>query len=269
MLLTYMEVANLNNKFCDKPNIKINSNIKLNINYSEIDPKDIYGYYILNRMEESNIFGLAMIGDFHDEYPDYIALANQPGYFQKTANTCVAFYIDDIKFDDIDWLYAAIVYKNVELLKFYKWKFRNIEYFIGPDYSLFGNFKKSTMISQLEKETIVIGWFVFELNAIVYPNITYGLLDSYDMCFGNIYYGSNVAISFKGSIDNTINEKLLKEAIKNVVDKINPKTIIVYTVASNKTTFRILEYAIAKNINLIVPDNTLRTSNLRRLKNNG
>lgn len=110
---------------------------------------------------------------------------------------------------------------------------------------------------------------MFELNAIVYPNITYGLQDTYDLCFSNIYYGSNIAISFKGSIDNKINEKLLKEAIKNVVDKISPKAIIVYTVASNKTTLKILEYAIANNINLIIPENSLRTSNLRRLKKNG
>lgn len=110
---------------------------------------------------------------------------------------------------------------------------------------------------------------MFELNAIVYPNITYGLQDTYDLCFSNIYYGSNVAISFKGSIDNKINEKLLKETIKNVVDKINPKAIIVYTVASNKTTLKILEYAIVNNINIIIPENSLRTSNLRRLKKNG
>lgn len=258
----------MNKKINSDKQVIIN-NIKLNIKYNEIDDKDIYGYYILNRMEESKTFGLAMIGDFHDEYPDYIALANQPGYFHKTNNTCIAFYIDDLKFDNIDSLYLAIIHKNVKLLKYYKWYFRNIKYIIGPDYSVFGNFKKSTIIHQLEKETIVLGWFVFEVGVIAYPNITYGLKDTFCLCLENIYYGSNVAISFKGSIDNKINEKLLEDAIKYLVDKINPKAIIVYTVASNKKTYRILNYAIKHNVKIIVPENSLRNSNLKRVKNNG
>lgn len=260
------------NVFQSRKNRKINKIkdiVDLKIDYNKVDKKDIYGYYILNRMEDSGVYDLAMIGDFHDEYPDYIALFNQPGYFQKTKNTCIAFYIDDEKFDDLDGLYIAIISKNIELLKYYKWYFKNVKYVIGPDYSVYGNFKKSTIIHQLEKETIVIGWLVFELGAIVYPNITYGLSNTFDYCFGNIYYGSNVAISFKGSIDNNINQNLLKEAIKTLVDTIKPKAIIVYTVSSDKTTNNILEYAILNNIKIIIPDNSLRSSNMRRIKNNG
>lgn len=248
---------------------KIDSTIELNINYEEVDSKDIYGYYILNRMEESRYYGLAMVGDFHNVYPDYIALFNQKCYFNKTSNTCVAFYINDLIFDDLDGLYLAIIYKDAELLKYYKWYLQGVKYLIGPDYSVYGNFKKSTIIHQIEKETIVIGWLVLELNVIVYPNITFGFQETFDFCLGNIYYGSNVALSLKGSCESTINKDILKAAIKELVDKIKPKAIIIYAVCSNNTVSNLLEYAINNKIKLVIPNNSLRSSNLKRLKSYG
>ena len=247
---------------------KVPKEIKLNIDMDSIPEDDIYGYYIMNRMESSNIFGLPMIGDFHDEYPDYIALFNHPAEYNTTDNTCVGFYIGDLYFDDIDGLYQAIIYKDIALLRYYKYRLQNIKYFIAPDYSSFGNFKECTLIHQLEKQTIVMGWLVLELNAIVYPNLTYGLKSSFEMCFKIIYKGSNVAISLKGcSIgDNAV---LLKEAVKYYVDNNGPKAIIAYSVASDETTYDLLQYAINKGVNIYVIDNTLRLRNLRRLSNNG
>lgn len=128
---------------------KIDCPIELNINYDEIDSKDIYGYYFLNRMELSNYYELPMIGDFHNEYPDYIALVNQPCLFNKTANTCVEFYTSDLEFDDLNGIYLAIINKDIELFKYYKWYFKNVKFLIGPDYSIYGNFKESTIIHQL------------------------------------------------------------------------------------------------------------------------
>ena len=247
---------------------KVPKEIKLNIDMESIPEDDIYGYYIMNRMEESNIHGLPMIGDFHDEYPDYIALFNHPKEYQLTDKTCVCFYIGDLYFDDIDGLYQAIIYKDIELLRYYKYRLKDIKYFIAPDYSSFGNFKDCTLIHQLEKQTVVIGWLVLELNAIVYPNLTYGSKSTFDMCFNIIYKGSNVAISLKGCStgDNAVR---LREAVKKFVDNNVPKAIIAYSVACNKTTYDLLKYAIDRGVSVYVVDNTLRLRNLRRLFNNG
>ena len=247
---------------------KIPKEIKLNIDMDSIPEDDIYGYYIMNRMEESVKYGLPMIGDFHDEYPDYIALFNHPAEYNKTDDTCVGFYIGDLYFDDIDGLYQAIIYKDIELLRYYKYRLKDINYFIAPDYSSFGNFRLCTLIHQLEKQAVVMGWLVLELNAIVYPNLTYGLKSSFEMCFGIIYKGSNVAISLKGCSTGE-NATLLKEAVKYYVDNKFPKAIIAYSVACDKTTYELLQYAIGKGIKVYVVDNTLRLRNLRRLSNNG
>ena len=248
---------------------KINKEIKLNINIEEVPEDDVQGYYIMNRMEVGPKFQLPMIGNFGDEYPDYISLVSHPKEFKITNDTCVAFYEKDIKFDNIVGLYTAIICKDSELLKYYKWFFKDVKYLIGPDYSMYGNFRESSLIHQLEKEAVVIGWFLFEMNISVYPNITYGLESSFDYCFSNIYYGSNVALSLKGSIDGKDNEALLVNAITRVVDDIYPKAIIVYSVSSIQTTKRIMKYALDKGIIVLIVDNTLGLRNLRRLKTNG
>lgn len=82
-----------------------------------------------------------------------------------------------------------------------------------------------------------------------------------------IYKGSNVAISLKGCSTGQ-NAALLKEAIKYYVDNKDPKSIIAYSVACDKTTYDLLKYAIDKGIKVYVVDNTLRLRNLRRLSNN-
>lgn len=109
----------------------------------------------------------------------------------------------------------------------------------------------------------------FELEIIVYPNITYGNYNTFKYCFKNIYSGSNVTISLKGSLDHGINEKFIRDAIKEVVDNIKPKCIIVYSVAFDTTSYRIMKYALDNGIKVIIPDNTLKIRNEMRLKNNG
>lgn len=236
-------------------------NISLNIKMEEIPEEDIYGYYIMNQMEESKNFGIPMIGDFHNEYPDYIALFNHPSDFNKTNSTCIGFYIKDKYFDCIDGLYNAILYKDVSLLKYYKYLLKDAKFIIAPDYSMYGNFKDCTIINQLVKQAIVVGWMVLELNAIIYPNITFALSNSYNWCFEFIYKGSNVALSLKGCILNGESENLVN-AIKFMVDTIEPKSILVYSVSCDETSKKLLSYATKKGINVIFLDNALKTRNL-------
>ncbi len=250
----------------DNKIIKIKEDIKLNINMEKIPEEDIYGYYVMNNFESSEVFNIPMIGNFNEAYPDYIALFNHPKDFYKTEKTCVGFYIKDKYFDDIDGIYQAIIYKDVKLLKYYKFLLKDVKFIIAPDYSIYGNFKDCTLIHQLEKQAVVFGWMKLELNAIIYPNITYGLNHTYKWCFKNIYKGSNVALSLKGCIRNGESKNLI-DAIKFMVDEVEPKSIILYSTSYDDTSKKLLSYAINKGINIIFLDNMLKDRNLKNSRN--
>ena len=83
--------------------------------------------------------------------PDYLALYNQPGDYQRTAYTCVCFYTYDNSFDGIHGLFNAIYYNDKKLLHFYKERFKNVRFFISPDYSQFGDLQNIENIIRLWK----------------------------------------------------------------------------------------------------------------------
>jgi hypothetical protein len=67
------------------------------------------------------------------------------------------------------------------------------------------------------------------------------------------------------------NLELLRFAIRQVVDRLKPKTIVVYSVADDKTTLAAFEYAIQQGVEIVIPDNTLKRRNriLKGDDNNG
>lgn len=64
--------------------------------------------------------------------PDYLALYSETSNYFKTDNTCVCFYLYDIKFDCIRGIYNAIYYQDEKLLVKYKERFKGVKYAIAP-----------------------------------------------------------------------------------------------------------------------------------------
>lgn len=257
--------------FKSRRNRKLNTikeNINLNIDYSIIDKKDIYGFYLTNKTTKNNIKGLPDIGCFVNHYPDFLALETEPGLYFKTNNTCVCWFKDDTYFDTIDGLYNAIIYKDIELLKFYKIRYRNVKYFISIDYSMYGDFDDETLLHNIKKSIICSLWFIFECNAIVFPLMTYGNEATLNWCFDHIIKGSNVAISLKGVMTGE-NKALFKKALKILIDTKSPSSLLVYTVSSEESSLEMLEYAIKNNIKIIILPNTLLIQNNFRGKHYG
>lgn len=241
-------------------NRKINPEIKLVIKYSEIDPRDVYGFYLTNKTTKNNLKCLPDIGSFVDVYPDFIALETEPGLFNKTLLTCVSWFKDDSYFDTIDGLYNAIIYKDETLLKFYKTRYSNVKMFINIDYSTYGDFDEETLLHNIKKACVVFLWLTFEIDAIVYPLMTYGTEKTLDWCFEHIMINSNVALSLKGVMEGKERE-LFQKALKILIDTRRPKALIVYTVASKESSDDILKYAIKKKTPIIYVANTLQERN--------
>lgn len=239
---------------------KISESVDLVIDYDTINSSDVYGLYLTNKTTKFNSKCLPDIGSFIDTYPDYFALDSEPRLFQKTENTCVRFFNDDSHFDTIDGLYNAIIYKDIELLKYYKNRYKGVKFFVLIDYSVYGDFDEEQIIHNIKKQIVVFLWFCFECNGIVFPLMTYGLEEIFNWCFEYILKGSNVCISLKGVM--TVSEKeLFVKALKVLIDTRRPKALIVYTVASKESSAVLLEYAIKNGIQIIYVLNTLQIRN--------
>ena len=109
-----------------------------------------------------------------DEYPDYIALYNQPGDYHRTTRTCVGFYNFDNEIDGPAGLYNAIKYDNKKRLDFFKKRFEGVKYFMMPDYSIFGDVQAYVNYNRMGMAREVSIWLTMENNSVVIPNLAAG-----------------------------------------------------------------------------------------------
>ena len=249
--------------FNSKKKIKVNktnNEVQLKLDYAFVDKRDIYGFYLTNKTTKNNIMGLPDIGCFANVVPDFIALVSEPSLYNLTNKTCVAWFKDDSIFDTIDGIYNSIIYKDIELLKYYKNRYKDVKIFISPDYSLYGDFDKITILNNLRKQLVVSLWLIFELDAIVIPLMTYASEDSFEWCFEHIMLNSVVAVSLKG-VMNEPEKSLFIKALKKLIDTRHPKSLIVYSVSKDEHTKEMLDYAYKNNVEVYIIDNTLLRRN--------
>lgn len=194
---------------------------------------------------------------------DYLALYTDVGEYNKTQNTAVCFYQYDNKFDGIKGLFNAIYYNDEFLLKKYKERFKNVKYAVSPDYSMCGDIPSIENYYRIFKARIVAMWLTIELGILTIPNITYANENYFDCMLDGMEETNVVAFSVKGSIKNSIQKKLLLKAIVKTVDTLkNLTSIIVYSVCKDDETINnLFEYAISKNIKIVIPNNVLRSRN--------
>lgn len=196
--------------------------------------------------------------------PDYIALYSQTSLYQKTEHTAVAFFQFDEDFDGKFGLYWAIYYNVEERLTYFKERFKYVKYVIIPDFSELGDIHKIENNYRLFKGRIIGLWFLFEIGAVVIPNITFPTKESADFALDGYEECSVAAVSTKGHMDDPAENMRLRANIHLIVNKMpNLKTLIVYDVCStNDATLNTFSYAIENNIDIIIPDNTLKERNM-------
>ena len=149
-------------------------------------------------------------------------------------------------------------------MAYFKERFKGIKYVIIPDFSELGDIHKIENNYRLFKGRIIGLWFMFEVGAVVIPNITFPTEESADFALDGYGDCSVVAISTKGHMDDPAENSRLKANIRLTVDKLpNLKTIIAYDVCStNDATLDTFSYAIERGIEVVIPDNTLKNRNM-------
>jgi len=240
-----------------RDNLKSNENLIKRLNLSYL--------HLTNKTVSCGKKDLPAINCNITVFPNYIALYGEPGKYCKTERTAVAFFQFDEEFDGKYGLWWAIYYNVEERLEYFKKRFKNVRYVIIPDFSELGDIHKIENEHRLFRSRIIGLWFMFEIGAIVIPNITFPTEESADFALDGYEECSTVCMSTKGHMDEPAENQRLRKNITLTVDKLSKlKTIIVYDVCgTNNDTLNTFSYAIEKGIEIIIPDNTLKSRNMQ------
>ena len=246
------KISNLNSSIKDKDEEDLKE--KLNLKYMDlINKTTCCGMYDMPKVLSPKYVNI-----------DYLALYSDRYEYNKTNNTCVCFYEYDNVFDSKNGLFNAIYNNDIKLLNKYKERFKDVLYFISPDYSLCGDIPEVINIYNIFKSRLVSLGLTLLLDKLVLPNITYASRKSFTYMLDGLEECNVVAFSTKGSLNNIEQEKLLVEAIKYSVDHLhNLKQIIVYDVSiDNFNTIKLFAYPISKGIEVLTPNNLLKNRNI-------
>lgn len=204
-----------------------------------------------------------------DEYPDYLALYSQPCEYHKTEKTCVCFYNYDDSFDGRNGLYQAIYWNDIGRLNEFKHRFKGVKYFISPDYSICGDVPQYHNVHRLGRAREVSVWLTLNTGATVIPNMPCCRKTDLDYFCDGLEEVTVIAFSTKGRIDTPKNIKLLQESLIISLDKLSHlKAVIVYDAsATGNNLDHVFSPVLDRGLKLIVPDNILKSNNLRRTHN--
>ena len=216
--------------------------------------KDIFGVYLLESLSFEGDYDMPVIGCFDDiSKIDYLSLYSDLQDYQKTDNTCVCFYQYYPVFDVVHGLYNSIIYQDEKRLALFRERFKNVKYIVGPDYSLFGDFPVALQIFNIYKSRVCMAWLKANTKAVIIPNIRWTFDFSYEFAFDGIMKGSNIAISILGQIRDKDNRKMFFDGFKEAIDRIEPKSILVYGFVTESNFDEIFGYAESKGIKIIIP----------------
>ena len=216
--------------------------------------KDIFGVYFLESLSFEGDYDMPIVGNFDDiSVIDYIALYSDTSEYNKTENTCIAFYQYDHVFDGIHGLYNSIIYKDEERLDKFRERFKGVKYIIAPDYSLFGDFPNALQIFNIYKSRVCMCWLIANTKAKILPNVRWTFPFTFEYCFDGIMKGSNIAIGVLGQIRDKENKKMFLDGFKVAIDRIEPKCILVYGFVTESNFGELFGYAKSKGIKIIIP----------------
>ncbi len=156
----------------------------------------------------------------------------------------VHFYIHDCQFERI-WRRP----------KHYLKKLNHCQGLISTDFSLYTNMPLAQQLWNTYRNRALASWF--QRNGIeVIPNVRWGSGKSYTFCFEGIEPGKTVAIGTHGCIKKSQDKLDFKRGLEVMLERVNPKTIIVYGKAPEK----LLAPCIQMDIRIIQFDSSFHTS---------
>ena len=236
----------------------------------ELNLKDLLNLNYLkytNKTYFSGDFDLPKVYCDTKIFPDYIALYNEVLDYRKTDLTAVSFFEYDKTFDGQNGFYNVLYYGNKKAIEAYKARFKDVKFFIGPDYSLLGDLDKIENLNRIKRSRIATLWFCQELGAVSIPLITFPDLANIDCYLDGLEECKVAAISTKGHIADPVEYAILCEFAQAIATKLNLNALVVYDVCGDdEKTLKALSPIIEAGIKVILPDNKLKTRNQKLME---
>ena len=137
------------------------------------------------------------------------------------------FYEYDCKFDGKDGIYNVLKYGTEEELRKLIDELIEFAFVVCPDYSVYGNFPNYKQIDALSRSREV-GYILstYGIKVVVNFRATYDW--TYELALTGICYEGIVSIGTLGCLRDKESKTLLKNSVKELVEYIKPRIIIVY-----------------------------------------
>lgn len=213
------ELANIK---VGKEEEKVNDRVKtdLAVNLQLFDKTDCEGKYDIPKIYAENFIPKKLISfNYCKSTQDF--------------NCGVHFFIDDYQFERL-WNSPA---QYVDLLT-------QFECVFTPDFSLYSDMPIAMQIWNTYRSRL-LGQYWQRQGIVVIPTISWSDERSFDFCFDGIEKGSIVAISTTGSFRSEETKKLFYDGFNKMIEKIDPKKIIVY--GNNKINYNLDRIIYFKN----------------------
>ena len=183
---------------------------KFNRNY------DVFKSFLVSDCEYDGFFELPKIRT--DEIiPEKLVTFSKAMSKKWTDYECfVMFYEHDVKFERL-WNNPK---KYLDRLK----KFKGV---ISPDFSLYRNMPIVMQVWNTYRSRALASWF--QNNGIrVIPNVRFNDIRTFYFCFDGIEKNKVVAVGTHGCIKKKMDKDVFKLGLAELVNRLSPKTIIVY-----------------------------------------
>ena len=182
----------------------------------EIKKNDVFRSFLVENADYDGYFELRVIKTSSQIPNRVITFSKAMAENRNDFNCWVMFYEHDIKFERL-W-HNPGQYLN---------KLKKYNGIISPDFSLYRNMPLCMQIWNTYRGRALAAWLQSSGIEII-PNVRFGDERTYEFCFNGIEKFKTVAVGTHGCIKKKEDKSFFKTGLACLVQKLSPKTIIVY-----------------------------------------
>lgn len=182
---------------------------------------------LTNANFNTGFYQVPEIDDVEIDKPAGLVLWSNRHRCKDKAHYGLIFYEYDYKFDGKGGIYNILKYGTDEEIQRQIGELKLFAFVVCPDYSVYGNFPNYKQIDALSRSREV-GYILsaYGIKVIVNFRATYEW--TYELAMTGICYEGIVSIGTLGCLKDNESKTLLKNSVKELVEYIKPRIIIVY-----------------------------------------